>query len=171
MPVLLPPPRTSPSSDMITREAGGKPDRLKKTHLQLLSLVLDLRLREEPGAALDLQSKGPEGELYAVTTAAQHTNKEDQECWDEQRGNWRKCALEMKLWRKWSELMFVDHSQWAQCFVHSIIFNLCNNSVRQVLVTLWYFLSRVQVPRYDGNEAAWELFWSFSPWGHEKFIS
>ena len=51
---------------MITRSAGGKPDRLKKKHLQLLSLVLDLRLREEPGAALDLQSKGPEGELDAV---------------------------------------------------------------------------------------------------------
>lgn len=97
MPVVLPPPRPSPSSDMITREAGGKPDRLKKKHLQLLSLVLDLRLREEPGAALDLQPKGPEGEIAAVTTAVQHTNKQDQECWDEQSGNWRKCVLEMKL--------------------------------------------------------------------------
>ena len=37
--------------------------------------MLDLRLREGPGAALDLQSKGPEGELDAVTTAVQHTKR------------------------------------------------------------------------------------------------
>lgn len=70
----------------MTREAGEKQDRLKKKHLlQVLSPGLGLRLREEPGAALDLKSKGPKGETGAVTTVVWQTRIEDQECWDEQR--------------------------------------------------------------------------------------
>lgn len=69
MPVLLPLLKPSPSSGVMTREAGEKQDRLKKKHLlQVLSPGLGLRLREEPGAALDLKSKGPKGETGAVTT-------------------------------------------------------------------------------------------------------